>query len=179
MLLSSEDRKKYPDLYYWIVDSLAKLPYEKPKIFNAYQKYAGETIGLFGSSYPLMWGTLPYLVPDPRMIQCEDDGEEKIGDNRYVMRKSIHWYGMTPPNYSSNKIVVAADLVQGLGTSEIEDVLEGTVLHELIHWTRLKAGLDVNDENPSYAFEDEAYGHRVRRTWKSCFEQEYYYVPPR
>jgi hypothetical protein len=95
------------------------------------------------------------------------------------MRRSIHWYGFTPPNYASNKIIVAGDLVAGLPDPQVERVLEATVLHELIHWTRLKAGLDVADETPSYDFETQAYGDHVHRNWKSCFEQEYYYVPPR
>ena len=53
-------------------------------------------------------------------------------------------------------------------------VLEATVLRELIHWNRKKAFLDVFDETPSYAFENEAYGKRILRTWKACYEQPYY-----
>jgi hypothetical protein len=50
-------------------------------------------------------------------------------------------------------------------------MLEATVLHELVHFCRLKTGKNVDDEEPPYAFEREAYGHPVERSWPSCFSE--------
>lgn len=116
------------------------------------------------------------------MAQCVDlvdeNGkkvEEKIGDNLYVQRRVLPWYGYTVPKYGVDEIYIAEDLVRNAGNDPERDlVLEVTMLHELIHWNRKKVFLDVYDEKPSYAFEQEAYGEHVVRTWKSCYEQPYY-----
>jgi hypothetical protein len=53
-------------------------------------------------------------------------------------------------------------------------ILEVAVPHELIHGNKKKWFLDVFDETPSYAFENEAYGKRILGTWKACYEQPHY-----
>jgi hypothetical protein len=51
-------------------------------------------------------------------------------------------------------------------------VLEATILHEVVHWTHPKAQRDdYEKEDTPRAFEREAYGRVVVRTWKTCFEQ--------
>jgi hypothetical protein len=43
-----------------------------------------------------MWGSTPWLTVDAnQMMECVDVGEEKIGDNLYVMRRTLPWYGFT------------------------------------------------------------------------------------
>ena len=61
---------------------------------------------------------------------------------------------------------------------DVEKVLEATILHELVHWCRWAIGKDVFDEGPPYAFEKEAYGQVMERTWNICFDEEFYVVEP-
>ena len=172
MIITDDDARKYPDLRAYLLYSLSQLPQSKPAVYKALRKYTA-----FEPAIAIMWGTTPWLSPeDSQMTQCVDVGEEKIGDNLYVMRRTIPWYGFTVPNRSSDKILIAADLAS-LGGTKDEIVLEATILHEVVHWTWLKAGRDDYDkEDAPRAFEREAYGKVVLRTWKSCFEQEYYKV---
>ncbi|ACK50271.1 hypothetical protein Msil_1306 [Methylocella silvestris BL2] len=170
MLMESDQKKKYPDLYYWLFYDLSNLKKNKPKVYSAYAKRSAGSDGL-------SWGDPPYIKVDNDRAVCEDMGEEKIGDNLYQRKLQINWYGLTVPFEGVDKILIAGDLVGNPGNDPERDlVLEATVLHELIHWNRKHAGLDVFDEGPSYAFEEEAYGKRIVRTWKSCYSQPYYYV---
>jgi hypothetical protein len=185
MWMTSDDAQKYPDLKGYLLYGLPQVPQRSPRVFWAFLKYSGFSLlgdlWGFGASRPLMWGFGPSLAVNADaskggMMECIDDGEEKIGDNRYVERKSLHWYGFTVPNRSANKIIIAADLAT-LGGTPDEIVLEATVLHELVHWSRLQAGYDNYDrEDEPRAFEREAYGRVVLRTWETCFSPEYYKV---
>jgi Metallopeptidase toxin 3 len=188
MMMKSEDTKKYPHLFWWLYYDLWMLQTKKPKVYEAYIKYSPPLATAYFSPPGwgpdgLTFGTWPWIkVENSMMVQCMDlvdengkNIEEKIGDNLYVQRRVLPWYGYTVPKYGVDEIYIAEDLVTNAGNdSERDIVLEATVLHELIHWNRKKAFLDVYDETAPYAFEQEAYGKRIFRTWKSCYEQPYY-----
>ncbi len=183
MWMSGENTKKYPDLAYWLRTDLPKIPTTRPKVWKAFQKYAGYLAspmmwnGWGKSPSFLHWGFPPEIRP--HFWDCEKDGgvvPEKPGSDILVQKYAIKWYGFTAPDGSV--ILVSSDLARGPLDHTIEPVLEGTVLHELIHWCRQQVGKDVYDESPPYAFEKEAYGHYVQRTWQSCMSVEKYIPKP-
>jgi hypothetical protein len=188
MFMMDDDIKKYSDLYWWLKLDLPKLPQQKPKVWAAFTRYAPGVLDplapwgvnrVTGLSYPwLLWGAPPKITVDSgRMMECVDDGEPvKQPDGSFIQNAHIPWYGFTGPG-KTDLIIVASDLARGAGLpGDVGVVLEATILHEFIHFCRKKAGQDVDDEGPSYAFEEEAYGHRVARTWQTCMSRQYFVV---
>jgi hypothetical protein len=200
MKMSDEDVKNYKDLALWLQDTFPDLPRRKPKVWKAFKKHAGVLWDpgngwTLASAGPLVlnWGFPPTISPraivtgDPKSAwACVEDGEpepkesrdrsgEVIG-NYFVQRYDSKRLGYTSPDGSI--ILIASDLALGAFYPETEKVLEATILHELVHWCRFAIGKDGSLEDPPYAFEKEAYGHVIERTWKVCFDQEFYVVEP-
>jgi hypothetical protein len=185
MRMSEEDKKKYPDLYYWLKYDLPMLPLNKPKVYAAFRRYAPrpQTAGRCGLGcidyLCLLLGYPPTIqVNSTDMMECKKDGEpERQKDGSYIQKYELKWYGFTSPRYEADLIFVASDLARSARSSGEDGlVLEATVLHELVHWCRLKTHADVNDEGPPYAFEKEAYGKVMQRTWQSCMSEAYFKV---
>jgi Metallopeptidase toxin 3 len=191
MKMSDEDVKKYNDLALWLRDTFPDLPRRKPKVWKAFLKHAGGswnpwTTGWMLGRQPwvLTWGFPPTI--SPRTWKCEEDGEPEPKSHRdrsgkviakcFVQRYDSKRLGFTAPDGSI--ILIASDLARGAFYPETEKILEASILHELVHWCRFAIGKDVFDEDPPYAFEKEAYGHVIERTWKVCFDQEFYLVEP-
>jgi len=182
MIMSDDDVKNYKDLALWLRDKFPDLPRRKPKVWKAFLKHCGGwwnpmvNTGLMGLSKPfvLMWGFPPTI--SPRTWECEEDGEPEPKGNYFVQIYDSKRLGFTAPDGSI--ILIASDLAQGAFYPETEKVLEVTILHELVHWCRFEIGKNIFDEGPPYAFEKEAYGYVVERTWKVCFDQEFYVVEP-
>lgn len=183
MYLNDADKAKYPDFNAWLRDELPSIPSKRPKVWQAFRKHAGAyswlTDYLPGSSGPLFlsWGFEPRI--GGYNWECEKDGDpapKSPGSDILIQRYEVKWYGFTSPKGSV--ILVADDLARGAMDPVIQPVLEATVLHELVHWTRLMSGQDVYDEGPPYEFEKEAYGHVVRRTWATCYSPEMYIPKP-
>lgn len=179
MYMSDDDSKKYVDLYWWCKLDLPALADKKPKVWAAFKRYAPtywDPIAQ-GARYPfLTWGAYPKIsVDSTNMMECKDDGPpEKQTDGSFIQKRINPWYGFTSPG-RSDLIIVASDLAKGAGLpGDTGLVLEATMLHEFIHFCRKKAGEDVADEGPSYAFEEEAYGHRIWRTWNTCWSPAYF-----
>ena len=181
MFMTSDDGKKYPDFLYWIREELPTIPTKKPKIWEAFRKYAGflasmsSYLYLGGGSSPtfLRFGFGPTI--SVRVWDCADDGTpqpKSPGSDTLIQHRQLNRYGFTAPDGSL--ILIASDLARGVDDPDIGKVTEATVLHELIHWCRFKSGKDVFDEGPPYDFEKEAYGHVVRRTWEACYSPEMY-----
>jgi hypothetical protein len=170
-MLEKEAVKKYTELHLWLMYDLHQLPDKKPKVWAAFRRYAGEMAHI-----SIMWGFQPTIkVEASRMLECAPDGKPTLQkDGSYVQKYAMPWYGFTVPTKGIEEIYVASDLARGALSTEVGPVLEATVLHELIHWCRKVVGEDVNDEGPSYAFEKEAYGKTVHRTWQSCMSVEYF-----
>jgi hypothetical protein len=179
--MSDEHAKKYLGLAAWLRTDLPSIPTTKPKIWEAWKKHAGyySDVGSHFWNVPvfLTWGFPPTLKPITD-YPCEKDGDPEPKDGYFVQHYAVKAYGATAPDGS--EIWIANDIAQGgLNPNDPYDiavthVLEVTVLHELIHWYRWSQGKDVFDENPTYAFEKEAYGHIVRRTWQTCASTEFY-----
>jgi Metallopeptidase toxin 3 len=171
--MEREDRKRYSDLYYWLMYVLPTLPDDKPEVWAAFSRYAGEM-----ASISIMWGFTPTIkVDNSQMMECVDDGTPTPQkDGSFLQKRKIPWYGFTVPTKGVEEIYVASDLARGAGSTQVGPVLEATVLHELVHWCRKVVGKDVNDEGPPYAFEKEAYGKVMFRSWQSCMSLEYFKV---
>jgi hypothetical protein len=184
MKMTDEDIDNYPNLYRWLEFDFPGLPQRNPKVWNAFKRYAPNFyLNVWNSEdyWFLKSGFPPTLQVDDTglMDKCEKDGEPELQeDGSYIQKYQRPWYGFTVPNPKSNIISIATDLAAGAGFSaEVERVLEGTVLHELIHWCKLKAGhKDYDKEDAPHAFEIEAYGARLLRTWEACFSEEYFKV---
>ena len=177
MNLTSEDMEKYRDLYYWTIQQLPQLPYTKPKVWAAFTRQAPR-YGLSGFiAYPFFyWGYPPLLsVNSTDMMKCVDTGDpEPQPDGSFIQKRKNPWYGFTNPS-ARDEIIVASDLARDAGLpTDAGKVFEATILHELVHFCRKKAGMNVNDEGPPYAFEREAYGREVTRTWESCYSPRYF-----
>ncbi|MBR0801872.1 hypothetical protein JQ615_41835 [Bradyrhizobium jicamae] len=195
MDMSGDDIRKYSDLWNWLRWEFPALPRRKPKVWEAFTRYARPSIylgPLFPPSdvdgYPSFASILyPFLLPgwpptievnSTDMMKCEEDGKEQLQkDGSYVQNHVVRWYGFTVPRYGANKILIASDIAQSTFGPESQ-VLEATILHELVHWTRLKALVaDYDDEGPPRAFENDAYGKFVVRTWNTCYSPAYFKVP--
>jgi Metallopeptidase toxin 3 len=183
MNMSKDDVKKYKDLALWLQEVFPDLPRSRPKVWKAFVKHAGGWWHPYLSYVP-KWGFAPTI--SPRTWACEKDGDpepkewrdrsgEVVG-NYFVQRYASKRLGFTAPDGSI--ILIASDLAQGAFYPEVEKVLEATILHELVHWCRFTIGKDVYDEGPPYAFEKEAYGQVRFRTWKVCFDEEFYIPEP-
>jgi hypothetical protein len=180
--MTSDDVKNYPHFASWLQWYLPTLPYEKPKVWRAFEKYTGlynvwVTRGVLGFQTPpvFIWGFGPTISARRwNVTRCEKDGDPEPKDNYFIQRYSSKLLGLTASDGSI--ILIAEDLAQGAGNPEMDKVLEATVLHELVHWCRFQIGQDVLDEDPPYDFEREAYGHVIRRTWDTCGSVEYYEV---
>ncbi len=91
------------------------------------------------------------------MMECSDDGDpERQADGSFVQKRKLRWYGFTVPTKGVDEIYIASDLAKGASDRIVLPVLEATILHELSHWCRKVAGLSVDDEGPTYAFEQQA-----------------------
>jgi Metallopeptidase toxin 3 len=197
MKMSDDDVKNYKDLALWLQE-FPDLPRRKPKVWKAFVKHVGGwwnpwVGGLTlanGTPWVLTWGFSPTISPRTPTSSpswaCKKDGEperkesrnrsgEVIGDY-FVQRYDSKRLGYTAKDGSI--ILIASDLARGAFYPEVEKVLEATILHELVHWCRFAIGKDVSDEGPPYAFEKEAYGHVMERTWEVCFDEEFYVVEP-
>jgi hypothetical protein len=166
-----QDIKKYSDLASWLLYDLPNLPYYKPKVWTAFTRHAGLLSG-----YSIMWGFSPVIKVDAgQMLECKETGApQRQKDGSYIQRMYMPWHGFTVPTKGVNEIYVASDLARGAGSPQVGPILEATVLHELVHWCRKIMGKDVNDEDAPYAFEEEAYGKRMFRTWETCMSKQYF-----
>jgi hypothetical protein len=164
-VLDARDVAKYRDFGLWLLHELPQLPIRKEKVWRAFLRQAGDYAGtgIMALGGPLI------RVEDDILMQCEDDGAPSTqADGSVVQNQRLKHYGFTVPTRGVNEIYIARDLAAGALSRQIQPVLEATVLHELVHWCRKVDGEDVYDENPPYAFEREAYGQVVRRTWPTC-----------
>lgn len=180
MYMESEDRRKYPDMALWLQNDLPQLPSKKPKVWKAFVKYAGGSwhpwlntmTWPYSQPWVVTWGMGPKL--GVRSWECKATGETVKKGNSFFKKYDQPRLGFTAPDGSL--ILIASDLAQGTYDPQIAPVLEATVLHELVHWCRLQIGKDVFDEEPPYAFEQEAYGKIMERTWEVCYSPEVYFV---
>jgi hypothetical protein len=129
----------------------------------------------------IMWGVTPLIKVDTSlMMDCVDDGDPvPQKDGSFVQKRKIGWYGFTVPTKGIEEIYVAKDLALGAGSTQVGAILEATLLHELVHWCRKVGGKNVYDEDAPSAFEREAYGKVMLRTWQSCMSLEYFKVSSR
>src|SRR5262249_46695125 len=142
-----------------LVYYFSNLPNNKPKakVWAAFKRYApaekwNEAASpLLHRAYECMqWGTPPQLTVDrDDLMKCEVDGDkppQMLKDGSYVQPMIKNDFGFTVPRYDANKIIIAVDLAivpfadSVAGWADI-DILECTLLHELVHWRRLKAGI--------------------------------------
>jgi hypothetical protein len=193
MFMSDDDVKNYGDFALWLQGTFPDLPRRKPQVWKAFVKHAGGwwnpwsnglSMAPFAGPLILNWGFKPTI--SPRTWACEKDGEPEPKESRnrsgevighyFVQRYDSKRLGFTAPDGSI--ILIASDLAQGAFYPDVEKVLEATILHELVHWCRWAIGKDVFDEGPPYAFEKEAYGYVMERTWNICSDEEFYVVEP-
>jgi hypothetical protein len=177
MIMSDADMDTYPNLWRWVEHELPALPKRKPKVWKAFTRHAGRETR-YDHTF-LKPGFPPTLaVDDYEFLYCKEDGEPELQkDGYYIQRFHIERLAVTIPNFDADLIVLARDVAEASGFgADRQHVVEATVLHELVHWCRMKAGEDVNDEGPPYAFERDAYGAVAERTWTPCFSEEYFKV---
>jgi Metallopeptidase toxin 3 len=169
MRMNTEDQERYPWLAWYLQRRLPSLPSLKPKVYEIWQKYVVRVppgASLLEDYGTLTWGWSPRVKVNLDWT-CSDDGP--------MTPRILHEFGKTPPSPEADLIVIAEDLAS-LPNTPNEVVLEVTLLHEMIHWNRLMVGrddvYDENGPNGPYAFEREAYGGVIRRTWNYCVPYE-------
>jgi Metallopeptidase toxin 3 len=179
MRMADENEKKYKDCCLWLKYDLPFLPKNKPKVWAAFTRRAPSYARyVYSPALCILWGHPPTLkIENSRMMTCEDVGDPELQrDGSYIQKRQINWYGFTVPTYDVDEIYISRDIAENaIGPDSL--VLEATVLHELIHWCRKKAFVkDFDDEEAPRAFEKEAYGRIVLRTWNVCYSQPYFKV---
>jgi hypothetical protein len=168
MMMTEVDRQRYPKLRLYLEQILPDLPSRKPYVYAVWQRYAAANRDKSKLEWTtLNWGWDPLVkVDDDEMMKCYD--ERVYREDGPMAPRKVRWYGLTP---DLNQIIIAADLASLPGTPN-EIVLENTLLHEMIHWSRLAAGQsNWDDEDDPYAFEREAYGvsaTELLRGWNYC-----------
>jgi hypothetical protein len=143
MIVSPVLLKQYPQLAMWICNNIPKVT-EKPKVFSAFQKYAGSK----PAAQAIRHKTDPQI--EYRIIPA---------DNGQFMTKY------------PDTVFIAKDICDRFEGSD-EDakdprmhlLLESSLLHEMVHWADWLDRKFANDEIGK-AFEKEAYGKDVRRYW--------------
>lgn len=158
---------------------MAHLNQTKPKLVEIFRRHTGVTDARFWhTSDPLRYGTAPVILVDPlgMMGEMEATGtiEQANEHGGYCNAGRLKWYGFTVPTRGRDEVHLATDLGGFPLMPHIKPVVEATLLHELIHYCRKATGGDVNDETAPYAFEKEAYGHVVVRTWNVCMSDVFY-----
>jgi len=165
MNITPEDAKKFPEL----AALLQHLPFivaRKRKVLAAFRRYAGD-----GADLALIFGQHPRVRVDVDYFRCEDDGDpQDQGDGSFIQARRMKM-GFTPPSPKVGEIYVASDIAMNADDADGALVAEATLLHECVHWCRMMDGEDVWSETEPYAFEKEAYGRIVGRTYQMCFPQ--------
>jgi len=169
-----EDIEMYPNFHKWLRDFCHSVRYKRPKVYAAYWRQVLDALnGNWSLDIDgLVWGSFPIIIPDKDLSECTIEAIP-TGNGLSVYKYVQKWYGFTVPNRHSNKILVATDLAIMVGNPDVDLVLECTLLHELIHWYRVKAGKTKEgaaEEVQSEAFEMEAYGKLIKRTWNGCHD---------
>jgi hypothetical protein len=160
-----EDAKRFPEL----AALLRQLPFiitRKPKVLAAFRRYAGD-----GADLALLFGQLPRVRVDFDYFQCEDDGAPQYRGNGLLMQARTMKMGFTPPSPKVGEIYVASDIAMNADNAAGALTAEATLLHECVHWCRMMDDKAVWSENEPYAFETEAYGRVIGRTYQMCFPQ--------
>jgi Metallopeptidase toxin 3 len=171
MIMTGEDSQRYPKLRSYLEKTLPNLPSRKPSLYAVWQKYAPANEEKSKLDWPtLRWLWRPLVTVDSsQMMQCYDGrAQREVGP---MAPRKVRWYGLTP---DIKMIIIAEDLASLPGTPN-EIILESTLLHEMVHWSRLAAGLsDWQDEDAPEAFEREAYGvpTTLLRSWNYCLPYE-------
>src|SRR5215471_16611171 len=112
MKMTDEDIKKYPKLRDWLYGTFCHVSRRKPKVYDAYLRQVGQYWSSFDWALRdgLIVGAPPWLIPSKELAECQTF-KEPVGNGQYIYRRQIPWYGFTPPNRRTNKILVAEDLV--------------------------------------------------------------------
>ena len=141
MNMNSSDSHDCPDLFWYLFLEFPALPSKKPKVWEAFKRYAHPPPFLPDF---MAYGAPPLVRPEKGFLACENDGDPKQqADGSYIQRRTIKWYGLTP--IGKGYILIASDLCQMAGLPAGGDILEATLLHELIHYCRQMRGIEKDD----------------------------------
>jgi hypothetical protein len=147
MMVSQSMVKAYPEISLWICNNLPKVR-GKPKVFKAFQKYArlNETV----SERAIKHGTPPTI--NWRRLPA-DNGEFNPKHPTYV--------------FISQTICEKFRDANAAGRSGMADLIESTILHEMVHWGNSLDGKLGTHTEMGKAFEIEAYGKDIRAPWST------------
>ena len=163
MDIGAKDAAEFPELAA-IVRNLAIRVARKPRVLAAFRRYAGD-----GADLALFFGQLPRVRIDPDFFRCEDDGDPQVQRDGSVVQRRRMKLGFTPPSPKVGEIYVAPDVAMNADSAEGALLTEATLLHECVHWCRMMDDKDVWSEDEPYAFEKEAYGGIMGRSYQMCF----------
>jgi Metallopeptidase toxin 3 len=162
MNISAEDSIKYPYLAA-VIKTLFFTVAKRPKLKAALERYAGDPYAL-----AILYPQGPRVRVDADFFLClDDDAPERQPDGSRIQKYTMK-YGFTVPSTKSNEIYVAPDLARNAGAATGRELLEATLLHECVHWYRMIDDKDVYSEVETYAFEKEAYGRIMGRSYEIC-----------
>jgi hypothetical protein len=164
MNITPEDAKTFPELAA-LIRHLPRIVASKPKVMAAFRRYAGD-----GADLALLFGQLPRVRVDLDYFRCEGDGDPRYQGNVLIQARTMKM-GFTPPSPKVGEIYVASDIAINADDRDGALVAEATLLHECVHWCRMMDDKDVWSEAEPYAFEKEAYGRVIGRTYQMCFPQ--------
>jgi hypothetical protein len=172
--MTDKEVKKYHGFYLWLRYDLLTVPDTKPKVWSAFKHYALDD-GDMPNSF-MDWGTSPLIQADDMdMMKCETAGDPIVRpDGSTVQQYTMNWYGFTVPTKGKELIYLEPGLMSDADSAMAREMLEVTVLHELVHWCRKVRGKDVFDEDPCYAFERDAYG-KAKFDYRHACKSEVYW----
>lgn len=188
--LSDEAAKKYPTFEDYLRTDFLHVK-NKPRVMKAFWKWSDFhdtplTLGFFAYGWP--------PVIKLQNFQCHYQGEIP-GDSEHSPH--THFAGIelgktwdkSGINILDGLAALVVDVVNRAAQnrtksddSQILEVMEATIMHEMVHWSFFYNGVDESSqykgdaEYGTHSFEREAYGHLVHIVGKHgapfCFEQE-------
>jgi hypothetical protein len=140
----------YPKLVDFVSNELTKVP-QKPKVYNAFMKYA---------EYTHFWeGNFIFFAHTDPQIQIEDlNTHSKNGD--YIFAKYKHVF----PRYVFLDVKWAKRFEKDYQLPQAQLLMEACILHEMVHRGDLSDEVEQTLE-PGEEFEKAAYGSIQGKYW--------------
>lgn len=163
MRLSDDMARSFPRLHHYLRERLPHLQRWRPTVWRPFAQRCGSTVL---ARRAIAWGTGPKVEVGPLWGTLGIDGDERLAVA-----------GRFPAEPPQDRIQISNDIVDAWEhldeNWELKQLLEGTLLHEAVHWARFHGGLHTGggDEfseriQGGARFEEEAYGHVLGGIWR-------------
>jgi len=163
MKVHDDTVQRCPRLLHYLRERLPHVPQWRPTVWRPFKERCGDDRL---ARLAIGWGTGPTLDVAPLWGTLGVDGDERIAVA-----------GRFPDEPPRDRIVISVDIVdawEGCEESwQLKQLLEGTLLHEAVHWARFHGHLGTGGGNEyserlegGARFEQEAYGRVLGGIWR-------------